>query len=372
MMGQIMVGKRFKITISGKGNVTSFLSKLAVSGAKVIQLSYLNEVAHFHTDSKGVKTIRKYRRQYGVKAKIIEMTGNQDASSIISSYHFLLACLIPFVASLFLWSVEVESTMPEVSERIEVKLEKASILPFKPRLLIPDESEIRQLLMLDDPSLSWVRFKRVGSKLTVIPMLSPVLNEATVGKSKPSNLVAKTSGVLTRFELTRGERVGRIHQTVKKGDLLATGILEQGDKTTVVGAEGAVFANYWVEYSFSMPKKIIYQLQGDEIIDIKFHPPWKKNEANFKGENALANWQFFSRNRYTQEVAGEFELTEETEETVLVPLLKNKLLAETFSNAVIMDENVLHVTFDNDKVKGTILFLINDNIAVKKPISQGD
>ena len=367
-----MVGKRFKITIYGKGNVTGFLSKLAVSGSKVIQLSHLGEVAYFHTDSKGVKTIRQYRRQYGVKAKIIEMTGNQDASSIISSYHFLLACLIPFVASLFLWSVEVETTMPEVSERIEVKLEKASIIPFKPRLLLPDESEIRQLLMLDDPSLSWVRFKRVGSKLTVIPMLSPLLNEAAVGKTKPSNLVAKTSGVLTRFELTRGERVGRIHQTVRKGELLATGILEQGDKKTVVGAEGAVFANYWVEYSFSMPKKVMFQFQGDEVIDINFHPPWKKNASNSNEENLLANWRLFSKTRYTKEIDGKFELAEGMEETVLVPLLKNKLLSETFSNAVIVDKNVLHVTFDNDKVSGTILFLINDNIAVKKPISQGD
>jgi similar to stage IV sporulation protein len=30
----------------------------------------------------------------------------------------------------------------------------------------------------------------------------------------------------------------------------------------------------------------------------------------------------------------------------------------------------LHVSFDNDKVKGTILFLINDNIAMKRPISK--
>ena len=55
--------------------------------------------------------------------------------------------------------------MPEVVERIEKKLEKDSIVLFRPLALIPDEGEIRRELMLDDPSLSWVRFRRVGTSL---------------------------------------------------------------------------------------------------------------------------------------------------------------------------------------------------------------
>ena len=70
--------------------------------------------------------------------------------------------------------------------------------------------------------------------------------------------------------------------------------------------------------------------------------------------------------------AGQLELAEGMEETVLIPLLKNRLMSESFSKSVVKDEKILHVSFDNDKVNGTILFLINDNIAVKRPISQGD
>ena len=69
----------------------------------------------------------------------------------------------------------------------------------------------------------------------------------------------------------------------------------------------------------------------------------------------------------------ELELTEGMEQTVIVPLLKQKLLSGTASQAMIIkDDKILHVTFDNDKVNGTILFLVNDNIAIKRPISQGD
>ncbi len=37
---------------------------------------------------------------------------------------------------------------------------------------------------------------------------------------------------------------------------------------------------------------------------------------------------------------------------------------------MVKDSKVLHVSFDNDKVNGTILFLINDNIAMKRQISK--
>ena len=60
--------------------------------------------------------------------------------------------------------------------RIEEKLEKSSIVLLRPLALIPDEGEIRRDLMQDDPSLSWVRFRRVGTSLTIIPMLSPPIN----------------------------------------------------------------------------------------------------------------------------------------------------------------------------------------------------
>ena len=61
--------------------------------------------------------------------------------------------------------------------------------------------------------------------------------------------------------------------------MLATGILEQGDKTTVVGAEGAVYADYWVEYSFSLPKTIDFQLQGEENVDYSFQSPVETSKA---------------------------------------------------------------------------------------------
>ena len=355
--------KRYAVKISGDGNLSGFLTKLVTIGTKITSLSVVDGVARFRTDRSGLRAIRRNRRHYRLKVAISIANLESGSIGLFTSSRFLIACLIPFVASLFLWTVDVESDMPEVVDRIEKKLEKSSIVLLRPLALIPDEGEIRRELMLDDPALSWVRIKRVGTSLTIIPMLSPPTTNIIEEKEPPSHLVARTGGIITRFELEKGERVGRVHQTVKKGDVLATGILEQGDKTTVVGADGAVYADYWIEYTFTLPKKINFQLQGEEIVNYSFNLPW-----NQQGKESWSLGSLIETERHMEETAGHFELTEGMEETVIIPLLKNKLMSESFSKAIIKDEKVLHVTFDNDKVRGTILFLINDNIAEKRLI----
>lgn len=148
--------------------------------------------------------------------------------------------------------------------------------------------------------------------------------------------------------------------------MLATGVLVQGDKTAVVGADGAVYADYWVEYSFSLPQIIGYRLQGQETVEFSFNFPWQPQEEKWSPKS------FIQTERHANEKTGQLELSEGMEETVIIPLLKNKFLSESLSKAIIQDEKVLHVSFDNDKVSGTVLFLINDNIAVKRPISRGE
>ena len=193
--------KRYNIKITGTSDVSGFISKLVSNGTKISSLSVQKRTAHFQTDRKGLQSIRQLRRSYRVKVSVRQAGLEKGFKGVFSSYRFLIACLIPFLASFFLWTVNVESEIPEVAERIEKKLEKNSIVPLKPLFLIPDEGEIRRDLMLDDPALSWVRFRRVGTTLTVIPMLSPESDEIVEEDGPPSDLVARTGGVITRFEL---------------------------------------------------------------------------------------------------------------------------------------------------------------------------
>ncbi|WP_336822611.1 sporulation protein YqfD [Sporosarcina sp. USHLN248] len=359
--------ERFRITLKGKTDLSRFISFLSSEGVK---LSYITEdggMIRFQTDRKGMMFIRRHRRRYRLKMRIEHLDTESVEKRIFSSFRFLIACLIPLVASLFLWKIEIETDSPEVADRIETKFEKANIMPLQLLKRLPNEGEIRQLLMSDDPALSWVRFKRSGGTLTVIPMLSPKLNEKIEKDGPPSDLIARTGGVITGFQLKSGERVARVHQTVKKGDLLASGILEQGNKKALVGAEGSVYADYWAEYSFQMPKTIEYHTLGEETVELKWQSPIIQSK---NGGISFQKFITFEHNR--EDRIQLLELTEGMEETVILPLIKYKILSETESDLKIKDENILQLAFENDTVIGTILFLMNDNIATKRPISQGD
>ncbi|MFS0689778.1 sporulation protein YqfD [Sporosarcina sp. 179-K 8C2 HS] len=362
-----MIHKRFLVVLTGKTDPSRFLTFLVGAGVKISGITESGKGVRFRTDKKGIQVIRKHRRRFKMKVSIKQADEGAVEKRLFTSFRFLIACIIPLIASLFLWKIDIETDVPEVSERIGNKLEEISITMFRPLSLIPDEGEIRRALMLEDPSLSWVRFKRSGSTLTVIPMLSPKLNESVEKTGPPSDLIARTGGVITGFQLSRGERVARVHQTVKKGDLLATGILEQGNKRTVVGAEGSVYADFWTEYSFKIPKTVDYHLLGEENVIIHWQSPivWKED-----GMPALRS--FIKTERYREDRIDQFELMEGMEEDVIIPLIKYKILTETQTDLIIKDENILHLTFGNDTVEGTILFLMNENIAIKRPLSQGD
>lgn len=358
---------RYEVKVTGAKNIAAFLTKLKSAGTKITSLTMEGDAAYFITDAKGLRQARKIRRRYGLKLKVYSIVEDNGLATLFKSYRFMIALLIPFVCSFFLWSVEVDSEMPEVAERIEQKLEKASIVPFRLLASIPDEGEIRRELMQDEPTLSWVHFKRSGTSLTVIPLLSPPSDNKSEKREVASDLVARTGGIITRFALTKGERVGRVHMTVKKGDLLAKGTLEQGEDIVIVGADGAVFADYWIEYNFSIPKTIQYKVQGEERVEFKFHPPWKEKDLFNK-----STWNIIETERMIDEDEAQLEIQKGMEESVIIPLLKMKLLSQLGPEAIVKEEKILHVTIDDDKVNGTILFLINDNIAIKRPISQGD
>ncbi|GKV64648.1 MULTISPECIES: sporulation protein YqfD [unclassified Sporosarcina] len=363
-----MATKRFEVQLSAAGGTSSFLGKMQAEHVKIKNLYVAGKSVYFETDSKGIQTIRRFRKKYRVKVKISRKGSDSLHFRLFSSFLFLIGCLLPLLASMFLWNVQVDSEVPELAERLEKKMTQAHIAV--PSLLsrLPEEDEMRRMLMQDEPALSWIRFKRAGTSLQVTPMLAPMSTDVKEDvKEKPSHLVARTGGVITNFALTRGERASIIHQTVKKGDLLATGILEQGEKTTVVGAAGEVFADYWLEVHFELPRTVSFSSLGEEQLNVKWRVPWfesKSGTYHFRSPVDVIKTR--------KDPVHTVRLKKGMEETVILPLLKYDLLSKKQNELLIKEENILHVSFTNDKVKGVLLFLINENIAEKQPITQGD
>ncbi len=121
---------------------------------------------------------------------------------------------------------------------------------------IESDFEIRQTIMEDMRDLSWVHIFKKGSKVTIIPQLAPITDIKEQKPEQLNHLVAAKSGVITHFVLTSGERRVLPNTTVYEGDTLVSGVITVGDKFITIGAVGEVYADYWLETEFTIPKKV--------------------------------------------------------------------------------------------------------------------
>lgn len=357
-----------KLTIQLYGapkQMTQLINQIQKHQASVKDVNYKKDSIIFETNRMGLRILRKERRKFNCKFTV--SVENEGVGQLFTHFRFIIFLCIPYIASLFIWTVNVETAHPEIEDRIEQKLQQSHIKRLQLKSKLPEEDVLRRYLLEEEHQLSWIRFEKKGSQFTVIPMQSPQVEEKSEVKRSPSDLIAKTAGVITHYALTKGEKVASLHSTVEKGDVLATGVLEQGEDQVIVGAEGAVYANYWLEYRFSLPRNLQFEKQGATKLKLNFQ--WPKLGKNLFNKD---NWNIIEADKQIEQVDTNIYLAEGMEKSHIIPIVKMQLQRELGYEAIVQKEDLLQITFDAESVYGKIVFLVNDNIATYKPIDQGD
>jgi len=352
-----------------------FLNTLREKQVHIMRLSTINKKITFFIYEKDLAQVRKVRQQYRIPLSITR----PDSNRIIQFHTFVLIgllifILIPLISSHFVWQVTIEDPSDERKVGIEKDLREMNVKEWTIKNKVPNDGVIRQKILSSNHDLSWLHITRSGSKIKLEPVPAPTLENNSVVDQSRSHLVALRKGIITYYDLQSGERVVQLHETVEKGDLLASGIIKQGDLEKVVGAEGKVYADYWLELTFQMPRTIKYESMVDkriEFSDVK--PAWK----NFLNTPSISNAKDMLKSVFSikQDIIyeqNELAVTEKWIEDSFLPMLHIKTGSSLSQNGKIKDEKILHVTWTNDTVKGKVLYYINDNIAGKRPIHQGD
>lgn len=366
-----------EIRITRNNAAHAFIQNLHSKGVKIKNVIHLDNEIRFEITRKDVMTVRTIRKKYHIKVKIqyLQVSRIFQKNSWTALGLFLLIC-IPIVASQFVWKVEVQSEIPEVRVAVEkIVNEKLSLSKPTFRGKVESDFEIRQTIMEELRDLSWVHILKTGSSMTIVPQLAPITDNRDNTNDGKNHLIAAKSGVITHFEISSGERRVLPNTTVYKGDTLVSGVISVGDKSVVVGASGEVYADYWLETEFSIPKEIqfISASSREWTIDFKMNNDKKEQGKSFQKID-LPEWlsKFIEIKKTQKYTTVTEEITEERIESFILPLLHEKILKSLPPKTIIKKENILHVTFDDDKVKGKVLFLVNENIAKNYPIDQGD
>ncbi|MFF2754273.1 sporulation protein YqfD [Psychrobacillus sp. NPDC058041] len=346
--------------------------RLFSANIEIYQVYSTQHYLFFSIRKKDLAIFRKVRRSLRLTVRLDE----KKKKGIIATHSFsifgiALFLIIPVILAQFIWSIQIETDSPESDILIAEELKVMNIKEKMRTSTLPSEQEIRQKILLKHKEYSWVHFTKSGSKFIVSPMLAPIQSEREIKNSPPTHLIAKRSGVITDFELVKGVRAVEKNVSVNKGDILVNGFVTQGDKRIITSAEGKVFANYWLELEFEIPQKVSFMKPNERKLVIQ--KKGNKKHDYWKEISLPSPLQKYLEVGYVRNLEEErFLLNEQSMEKLIRPLLYQKIFNELPTGTQILEDKILQVTIQNDKVKGKVLFLINENIAIPQVIPQGD
>lgn len=361
------------IRIKRHENVHPFIQALQGQKVELKHIVFREQEVTFETNMRYLTKIRRIRKRYKLKMTVHYADELQVfRAQLWTILGLFVMIMIPMLCAQVIWRIDIEATSPELRQQVEgtfgssFKLE----VPMLKKVL-PSDSAIRQELLEKHRELAWVHIEKNGGRVILRPQESPKQTEQK-NEQLATHLVAMKSGVITHFNIQHGERKISIHDTAYDGDVLVSGVIESGEDHVFVGAEGEVYADYWLECTFKIPTKLTVEtLQQKKwrVLIAGIH-----EEVGYVQKKDLPAWlaPYVSIVEEQQTQTMQIELDESKIESVLLPLLHEKILRSLPAKTVIKKENLLQVKWGDGTVEGKVLFLVNENIASKVYAQQGE
>ena len=232
-----------------------FLNLCRLNKISLWDLKSSNGIIYACTDCAGYKKIRSAARKSGMKVRIKQKHGlpfflnnHSRRAGIIAGVFLCFSLLI--ILSTRIWSIDVIGNVKVPSEEIIGVFEELGVKKGVSGSKIDIKStEFAALQTLKE--LSWLNINISGSK-ALIEVREAVESPDITKDNAPSDIVAARDGIITIIRPFNGTAEQKIGNIVVEGDLLISGIEENGDKTvSFCKADGYVVArtNRSVEYS---------------------------------------------------------------------------------------------------------------------------
>ena len=154
---------------------------------------------------------------------------------------FFLALSLILISSLFVWDINVEGAERIPEQTILDALEARGLYlgAFIPSV---DTEDSEEFLILDIDGLSFVSIHLKGT-VAQVEVREREKNTEIVDTQSPSNLIASVDGQIEALRVTGGLITVKLGETVKKGDLLVSGIIDSAALGyRLVRARGEVLA----------------------------------------------------------------------------------------------------------------------------------
>lgn len=237
-----LLGGCLYIEISGEG-AERVLSRCACRGILLWNSSRCGSCVRCRISIEDFKRMRKIMHGCGARVHIVAKTG---MPFLIKRYSkrpgipvgaVLFFAIIIFLSG-FVWSVEIEGNKRLSEEEIISACASLGLSPGTPKRKVKP-GLARQELMLKTEGISWCAFNLEGCRLTVeISETEPVSLE----ENTPCDLKASADGIITEIHVTAGKCLVKVGDTVRRGELLVSGVEERNGTTVFVHSSGSITA----------------------------------------------------------------------------------------------------------------------------------
>lgn len=222
--------------------------------------------------AKDAKKLRIIVRKSKVKVKILKKSGlpfkiakhKKRTGLFLGAVLFIL--FLEFMSG-FIWNIEIVGNSKVKTKEILSLCEDIGIYEGV-RAESIDARVCREKLLLKSDKLAWASLNVEGSCLTVNVT---EITDANKNSSAPCNLKASADGIIKKIDVTQGNCVVKVGDTVKKGDVLVSGVLEKANNTQFVHSAGVINAE----------STRIFESEG------KFEKKVKENNGKVKSKYAL-------------------------------------------------------------------------------------
>ncbi len=179
--------------------------------------------------------IKRYRHRYGIPLGI-----------------GMFAAIL-FLSEQFIWTIDVvgNSQIPSA-----VLIERLGELGYGVGSYIPgiDFNTLHNQYLIEYDDIAWMALNVHGTAAT-LEVRETIKNEPIPDEGKPHNLIASEDGIISHMEIYKGSAVARQDELVRRGELLASGIMELKHSLELVHARGRVLAHVKRNFHIEVPLK---------------------------------------------------------------------------------------------------------------------
>ncbi len=341
----------------------------------------------------GFRALRPIAKKSKSRVKIYKRVG---IPFILNRYRHRKAFLVGavifiaaiYIMSSFVWSIEITGNNKLDAKFLESKLEALGVKEGVLKYGI-NADKVANGLMLEVKDLAWagITVKGTKVKVTIVEGSKP---PELVPLNKPCNIVATRDGVIKRVTAKSGQEKVKAGDTVVKGQLLISGIIENPPElkdvpVRTVHATGTVIARTWYEQKYPVTLKYIEKQRTGKTKDnyaivlfgkkINLFPgkiPFQeydsvelKNNLSI-GDMALPFGFITYRNYEVRTVENELDL--DTAKELAADMAYSELAKQLSADVQIVDKSVKFVDDGNGNLNAIVTLECSESIGATQEI----